>query len=428
MAKTLWTAESLQQALGLSGLPPIHGGITGISIDSRTVQPGDLFIPLKGPNFDGNEYVAEALTKGAGAALTDRTINGAITVEDTFEALQGLATFKRQQTAAKIIAITGSSGKTSVTRALAHALTSQGTTHSSYKSFNNKIGLPVIMASLPDDAAYYVQELGMSEAGEISNMVKLLRPHMSIITMVGPAHLEYFNSVDDIARAKAEVMKTLPADGLAALPKSSPYFDILKDAAGAHSVAEFTAFINPPANLPGPHWAENVGAILAITNHLDLPQDDILKALKTFNLPAGRGERSVCQIKDTPFTMIDESYNANPASIVASLHVLSTVPGRKIAILGDMLELGKNSPALHADLADAVTETAPDLIITHGPMMQHLHQAIPSNINKIHCESLDDIQEKLASSLQPHDTVMIKGSNGTKLHTLVDRFKQLHAA
>jgi len=461
-ALPLWTAADAAAATG--GTAGGSWTATGVSIDSRTVQPGDLFTAIKGPNFDGHDFVRQALQSGAVAALVSRApaepANGdsLLTVGDTLRALGELGQAGRKRSEATIIAVTGSVGKTGVKEALAFLLGRQKETHFSAGSYNNRFGVPLSLARLSPSAAYGVFELGMNHAGELTELSNLVRPNVAIITTVEVAHLEFFASLADIARAKSEIFAGLEPDGIAVLNRDNPYFDLMAEAAraadaeivtfGRHDDARFRVVQSEAAGagsdieamadgkriafhlpLPGDHWVANALAVLAVLAAAggDLKQaaDDIsgLKPAKR------RGERHQVRFAGMCFEIIDDSYNASPAAVAAALSVLGqSAPGpsgRRIAVLGDMLELGGDSPALHQALKDDVEASAIDLVFAVGAQMKFLFDAVAPEKRGGWAETAEELAPVILASVHSGDVVLVKGSAGLRMGQIVDALRNL---
>lgn len=453
----LWRAADAAQAT--MGKASVDWSVGGVSIDTRTLKPGDLYIALKGPNFDGHDYVAAALADGAGASMVARRPEGLsadaplLQVADTFAGLNMLGEAGRARSQAKIIAVTGSVGKTGVKEALGQLLSRQGETSFTQGSLNNHYGVPLSLSRLPEQAEYAVFELGMNHAGELTELSYLVRPLVAVITTVEPAHMEFFESIDHIAMAKAEIFAGLQPGGVAILNRDNPHFELLSNAAyvagasrvvgfGEHEEADFrvTGFeltgegskvqasfedhhLTYRLGLAGRHWVQNSLAALAAIHSVG---GDIFAAAQAFSEiipPTGRGVRHKIQMKDGAFELIDDSYNASPVSIAAALEVLARSepepPGRRIAVLGDMLELGADSERLHSELAQHVEQTGVDILFTAGTEMRHLHDAVADKIEKIWAASAEEIMPVVAAQLRVGDVVLVKGSAGSKMGRVV---------
>jgi UDP-N-acetylmuramoyl-tripeptide--D-alanyl-D-alanine ligase len=456
--RPLWTVAEIVAAT--AGRPEglSDGPIGSISIDSREIQPEALFVAIKGDTHDGHDFVTRALEQGAAAALVAETYharNGGdrlIVVPDPMQALVKLAVAARDRSRAQIIAVTGSAGKTTSKEALRTVLSGAGETHASVKSFNNHWGVPLTLARLPREAQFGVFEIGMNHAGEITPLVKLVRPHIAVITTVAAAHLEFFASVSEIAAAKAEIFLGLEPGGTAVLNGDHAYLHLLfgkaREAGVAHVVTygfddscdwriasydergghAFARVEHDGESLDlvlttrGRHMAANAVGALAVAHLSGAAMQPAIQALAGFGAPEGRGETLRLGPTDRPLLLIDESYNANLASMDAALDVFAEVSapsGKKVLVLGDMLELGAASEALHASLKDAVLRTNSDRIFLVGKPIGGLAVALGSELVAAHAASVDDVAEAIVSSLAHGDAVMIKGSNGVRLHSLV---------
>jgi UDP-N-acetylmuramoyl-tripeptide--D-alanyl-D-alanine ligase len=446
--------------------------ITGISIDTRTLEPGELFVALQDLR-DGHDFVTAAFAKGASVALVK---NGYIRkdgdgcllrVADPLEALVNLGRAARARVSpdARVIAVTGSAGKTTTKEMLRACLSAvaPGQTHASEKSYNNHWGVPLTLARMPADTMFAVFEIGMNHAGEITPLTKMVRPHVAIITTVAAVHLEHFGSVEEIARAKAEIALGLEPGGVAILPGNNPHYPLLAaeaQAAGAEVVSfgipvdlagstmhvntldhpsgpqtvwvnarEGSLFMNFAVGMRGLHMALNATAVVLALDMLDIdPLDAAVAPLAGLGAGAGRGQRTVLSAADGHVCLIDESYNANPASMRAALDTMALTPRgnnpRRIAVLGDMLELGPDAPRLHAELASAIESAGVDLVFACGPNMRHLYDAIPTGKRGTWAETSAGLEAALLAEVRGGDVVMIKGSNGSKMALLVSALKQ----
>ena len=457
---SLWTSAEAVAATG--GRAPEPWSATGVSIDSRSVEAGDLFVALTGPNHDGHDFVQAAFDRAAAAAMVSRRLerrpDGAplLLVVDTFEGLRTLAGRARERSAAHIVAITGSVGKTGTKEMLAGALASCGATLPSAGNLNNHIGVPLSLARLPQGAAYGVFEVGMNHPGEIGPLSRLARPHTVLITTIAAAHTEFFTSLDAVADAKAEIFEGLEPGGTAVLNRDNDYFDRLAAAArsaGAGHIVSFgenaradawllawqptatggtvTAVIDGAEldyeiAFSGRHWALNSVAVLACVRAAGAPVEHAARALRTVAPGAGRGVRLRIPVADGFCELIDESYNASPAAVRAAIATLAeTAPlapgGRRLAVLGDMLELGEAAERWHAELAGDLEAAGIDLVFTVGPLMAHLHRALdPARRGAYapHSEGLTDI---LRAELRSGDVVLVKGSLGSRMRPIVQR-------
>ena len=463
----LWTPLALVAPLGarVSGALPARG-VTGVSIDTRTLAEGDLFVALKGDNSDGHDYVRKAFEAGAAAAAIDEAHAQALAgagplyvAKDTLVALEGLGRAARSRSKARIVAVTGSVGKTTTKELLRCALASAGETHASAASYNNHWGVPLTLARMPESARFGVFEIGMNHAGEITPLVAMAQPHIAIITRIAPVHLEHFASVEAIADAKAEIFSGLQRGGVAILNRDDAQFERLRDAAGAAGVRFVLSFgesaeadatvlscdvegettrvqarvlgqdLTYTIGAPGRHIAMNSLAVLMASRAAGLDLQAAARALAGFRPPAGRGQRETLQAADGPFTIIDESYNANPASMRAALDLLGAADGkRRIAVLGDMLELGPQARALHAAIAEDVERNQIDLVYTAGPLMQALSEAIPAERRGAHAANAAALEPIVLDALRAGDVVMIKGSNGSRMGPLVAAMRKAFAS
>jgi len=465
MSDPLWTSEAFIEACGGVARGDVGTEITGISIDSRTLQPGDAFIAIKGDRLDGHDYVAAALEAGAslalvaGSRLEDLPDDGRyVVVDDPLEAMRGLGIAARARTNARIVAVTGSVGKTGTKEALRLALAPSGKVHASVASFNNHWGVPLTLARMPADTDYGVFEIGMNHAGEITPLVQMVRPHVAIITTVEPVHIEFFESVEKIAQAKAEIFDGLEPDGIAILNRDNKQYDLLRFLATTASVPAVHTFgrggyedsflktavpavdgtsveasilgkvIAYDIGAPGAHHVQNSLAVLTAVADLGADLELGAAALGEMRAPKGRGERCLLAIGGGDVQLIDESYNANPASMRAAISVLAqAVPGssgRRVAVIGDMRELGAAADQLHAELAGPLAEAGIDQVYCAGPHMNALWQKLPEPVKAHYREEAQDLTELLVTEVRPGDVVMIKGSLGTRMGSLVEALKK----
>ena len=465
MTDALWNSAEI--AAAINGQASGDFAATGVSIDSRSLERGDLFVALQGPTFDGHDFAAAALQRGAaGALLHRRPANlpaGAPVVEvvDTMKALEDLGRAARSRTEAKVAAVTGSVGKTSTKEALRSVLALFAPTFASAGNLNNQWGAPLSLSRMPRDTRYGVFELGMNHAGEISPLSQMVRPEVAIITTVEPVHIEFFASVAEIADAKAEIFDGLMPGGAAILPFDNPHFDRLEAKAkrmGARILTFGTGEgawarlidcqVEPNGNqviaeiggkrlryrmaAPGRHLALNSVAVLAAAFAFDLDLDQALPAFGALQALKGRGKREFLKIKGGELELIDEGYNASPASVRAALGLLGTLPtafgGRRIAVLGDMRELGAAGPQLHRDLAPDLAAAKVDLAFLVGPQMQGLYDLLPDAMKGAHRVTSDEMVQPLLAALKAGDTVLIKGSLGTRMAPLVEAVRALDLA
>lgn len=452
----LWTAESAAAATG--GRPTGAWQARDVSIDSRSLQPGDLFVALKGPNFDGHRFVADALAKGAAAVLVERLPEDAppdaptLVVDDTLKALEALARAGRQRSRARVVAVTGSVGKTGTKEALRRCLGVNGRTHASPGSFNNHWGVPLSLARLPADADYAVFELGMNHPGEIAPLAAMVRPDVAVITAIAAAHTAFFESLGGIADAKAEIFEGMPTNGVAVLPRDDPHFERLGEhvrQAGLTRVLSFGRHVMADARLldcslhatcsavtaqvrghtydyclalPGEHWVMNSLAVLAAAAAAGADVGLAAGAMAGLKPVAGRGERHRVDLPAGPFHVIDDSYNANPSSMRAAVDVLARSrgdDGRLIAVLGDMLELGARSAAHHRALASVLQDARVDLVFTCGSDMGALDAALPAGMRGGHAATADELAPAVSDMVRPGDTILVKGSAGARTGQVV---------
>jgi len=455
----LWTAGDAAAATGGSSIG--SWAATGVSIDSRTLAPGDLFIALRGPNHDGHDFVGAAFERGAAAAIVDREIPYLTTppllqVADTLVGLASLGAAGRNRNSARILAITGSVGKTSTKEALRLGLAACNPTFASAGGLNNHWGAPLSLARMPPDAAYGIFELGMNHAGEIAALTRLVRPHIAVITTIEPAHLGFFPSVEAIADAKAEIFGGLEPGGVAVLNRDNPHFARLA-AAGRAAAAEVVSFgTHPEATvrlldyileargsivdvaLPdltlrchlavlGRHWVMNAVAVLAAVVAAGADARRAAEALAGLEELPGRGRRYELSWQGGTLTLIDESYNANPAAMRAALAVFGAMSpaagARRVAVLGDMLELGEATERLHRELAEPLAGAKVDRVFLVGRAVAALYDVLPDPSRGGLWPTTDEAIPELLRFLRAGDVVMIKGSRGIGLDLIVERLR-----
>ena len=460
MSGPLWTVEAMAKAMGAQRQGALPETVPGLSIDTRTIAPWQAFFALKDVR-DGHEFVEAALKAGAGLAVVsagkrEMFPNKAplLVVPDVLEGLIALARAARARNAGKFIGVTGSVGKTGTKEALRLALSADGETHASAASYNNHWGVPLSLARCPASARYAVLEMGMNHAGEIAPLTRLVRPHVAIITTVEPVHLEFFPSVEAIADAKAEIFSGLEPGGAAVINRDNPHFARLQKQAKASGVGRIVSFgenaksdarllkfalqtdsstvqarilgadVTYKLGAPGRHVVLNSLAVLAAASLAGA--DLALAALALANLKppsGGRGERITLELPGGAALLIDESYNANPASMRAALALLGQAPvgprGRRIAVLGEMLELGTQGAALHRGLAGPIVENSVDLVFCAGPLYQGLWEALPSERRGGYAVTAAALEADVLGVLQAGDAVMIKGSLGSKMGPIV---------
>lgn len=456
----LWNAADLLEATG--GRFGTAFEATGVSIDTRTLGQGDLFVALLGDDRDGHDFVQDALNKGAAGAMVHRPVAGAarvLLVDDTLAALARLGGYGRARFDGRVIAVTGSVGKTTTKEMLRAMLSALGPTHAAVASYNNHWGLPLTLARMPPEARHAVLEIGMNHPGEIAPLARLARPHVAVITAIEKAHIGHMGSIEAIADEKATILAGLEPGGIAILPGDSPHLPRLRSAAGSARILTFGTGASCDArlidqradadgseiaatlsgrpirfrlNAPGRHMAINALAALlaaAVVEPTDAPWavdiDRLLVALTGFAPLAGRGARRRITLPGGVALLLDESYNGNGASMRAALEVLRLQPAsRRIAVLGDMRELGEEGPAEHAALAPVAASNA-DLVFTCGPLMRHLRDAIPPGLRAAHRDVSDDLAPLVAAELRAGDAILVKGSLGTRMKPIVTAIESL---
>jgi UDP-N-acetylmuramoyl-tripeptide--D-alanyl-D-alanine ligase len=456
----LWTRDELLAAIPGEQVGPMPRAITGISIDTRTTQPGELFFAIKGERTDGHDYVDQAFSAGAALAVVGEAFRGDTTgpfirVPDTLEALNRLGIAGRARSRARIVAVTGSVGKTGTKEMLRLMLGRLGRVHASDKSYNNHWGVPLSLARLPRGAEYAVFEIGMNHSGEITPLTKMVRPHAAIVTTVAPVHMAFFRDVEEIAEAKAEIFRGLEPGAAAILNADNEFYLLLASRARENHAARIVPFgrsgsaeahlvslsadargsavganiLDEPVSYrigaPGEHLVMNSLAALAAVKALGGDIVRAAEALAEFGAPVGRGAQSLHEIVGGSFRLIDESYNANPASMAAALGVLGTVAqGRKVAVLGDMLELGEASEDMHRELAEPIAMAGVDKVFCCGPDMHALYDVLPELLRGGWARNSEALKDDLAKAIQAGDTVMIKGSLGSRMGLIVDALRE----
>ena len=451
----LWTNEELVAAVGGKAVGTFD--VQGVAFDSREIGPGDLFFALKGEATDGHLLVEKAFANGAaGAIVSEPVAKPHILVEDTREALNALGRASRARSDAKIIGVTGSAGKTGTKEALYASLdrSSRGNAHRSVKSYNNHVGVPLSLARMRRDAKFGVFEMGMNHAGELSELTQLVRPHVAIITTIAPAHIGFFKDETEIADAKAEIFEGLMPGGTAIIPADNTHYERLRNYAEKHAgnIVTFgfakTAdvkvldFVSSPEggslitaklpggalcyslSQPGRHWIANSLAVLAAVEAVGGDLASAGLAMAELGGMAGRGARHQINVGSGTALLIDESYNANPGSMEATIGELANASsGRRIAVLGSMKELGTKSDAYHVALAAHLAEAKVDLAIFVGEEMQILVEELKAGLEGpakfAHCASAMEALDLLRDNLRDSDTILVKGSNSMGLSTVV---------
>jgi len=470
MTGPLWSIEAFLDATGAGARGEMPDAVTGISIDSRTVVAGEAFFAILGDRFDGHDFVAKALSNGAGLAVVSADwaaehatdAMALAVVDDVLVALEGLGRAARERTNAKILAVTGSVGKTSTKEALRSALSGAGKVHASVASFNNHWGVPLTLARMPREAEFGVFEVGMNHAGEIATLIDMIRPQVALVTNVVAVHIEYFENIEAIADAKAEIFTGLVPGGTAILNADNPLTPRLKRAArdnGIDDIRTFGEAEGADARLldvtlladrsrfsigiggavhdveigaPGRHLVQNALGVLLAAHALGVDVEMAASGLAGLEQPRGRGRRSVLTLPAGEAVLIDESYNANPTSMRAALALLGqapvSVPGRRIAVLGDMLELGSEAAQLHADLADPVEKAAVDLAFLSGPMMKSLWDALPEARKGAYAVTSEELESHVVAAVGAGDAIMVKGSLGSRMGPIVTALTERFAA
>lgn len=442
----LWDSNQVDKIVkGISSEP---WTCSGVSIDSRTLKKGDLFIPLIGENGDGHTYLADVADKGASAAFVSHKTETSlpiVQVSDTLKALEKLGIAARERSGAFRIAVTGSVGKTSTKEALKTVFKDQGQAHASFSSYNNQWGVPLTLARMPQDTQFAVFEVGMNHAGEIRPLAQMIQPHVAIITSIEEAHAEFFASTEDIARAKAEIFEGMSAGGSVILNRDNLYFGLLSSLAQVHSLnvygfgrsekADFRllSWENKPDKsnvtaqvggkvlsyilpLPGLHWVLNSLAVLGAAYLAGANMEQAIRSLAIIEAPQGRGNRY-----PGTFTVLDESYNANPASMRAALAILGrSEADRKIAVLGDMRELGVHARAHHEALLDPLLANGIDKVFCCGPLMVHLYERLPNSMQGGYAPTSLELIPLVLKAIKAGDTISVKASLGTRVKPIVD--------
>lgn len=468
---TLWSAQEAAAATG--GRITGDWQATGVSIDTRSLRAGDLFVALSAAR-DGHDFVAQALASGAAAAMVSHVPAGVaaqaplLVVENVQAGLEALGRAGRARTRARVVAVTGSVGKTSTKEMLRDVLGAQGRVHAAEASYNNHWGVPLTLARMPAETEFAVIEIGMNHPGEIAPLARMARPHVALITTVAPAHLEAFEDIAGIAREKAAIFAGLAPDGVAVIPADLEVSPILRAAAeavacrvitfgsarGAHhrllkvelhdrsTVAHARAWRTPliyKVGVPGRHFALNALAVLAVVQSLGLDRAVAISDLASWSPPAGRGTREelVLDLANDGFCidLIDDAFNANPASMAAALEVLAAARprdgvgrvsrGRRIAILGDMLELGAGEESLHAGLAALPSVAAIDEIHCVGPRMRALWDVLPEMQRGKWKNTPEDLADQVHRLVDAGDVVLVKGSKGSRVSLVVEALRRV---
>ena len=460
MSAALWTSAAMMDAMHAATRGTLPDDVSGISIDSRTLSPGEAYFAIKGDVHDGHDFVEAALKNGASLAVVAKSDADKfpadarlLIVDDVLAGLVDLAQASRARLGAKVIAVTGSVGKTSTKEALRTVLGPQGETHASAASFNNHWGVPLSLARCPASVKFAIFEIGMNHPGEITPLVKMVRPHVAIITTVEPVHLEFFSGIEAIADAKAEIFAGVEPGGAVVLNRDNSQFARLSKSAKAAKIEHIVSFgsdekadarlidvsLHPACSavratilgqdvtykigMPGRHMAMNSLAVLAAATLAGADLALSALALAQLKPASGRGVREALTLSGGTATLIDESYNANPASMAAAITVLGQADvgprGRRIAVLGDMLELGTTGPDLHRGLAEAIKMNGIDSVFCCGPLMRNLWEALPSTKKGGYADSSAALEPQVVSAIGAGDAIMIKGSLGSRMKLIV---------
>ena len=459
----LWEMDALMAAIDGRPVGTMPDGISGISIDTRTLQKGAAFFAIKGDHVDGHDYLAAAMRAGAALAVVDESKLVSlgslklplIVVSDVMDAMRRLGEVARMRCKGQIIAVTGSVGKTSTKEMLRTVLSATGPVHASVASYNNHWGVPLTLARMPEDTRFGIFEIGMNNGGEITPLVKMVRPHVAIITNVAAVHLGAFDSVDDIARAKAEIYTGVVPGGYALINHDDRRYVLLRDLAKEAEIEHLNSFgakrgsefwlrelhttsegstlnvringekdVEYSVNVPGEHMAMNSLAVLGASVLAGANLDKSLDAFGRVAATEGRGTQyTIGGSGAMGITIIDESYNANPASMEAALNVLKNFEGvktkRRIAVLGDMLELGKQSRKFHEELAKPISASNADLVFLVGPEMENLAKILPKDKLGGHFRDAAALIPRLKESMKAGDVIMLKASNSIGFGAIV---------
>ncbi len=451
--KTLWTAEDIATATSGTLIGNEDWVGNKLCLDSREVTPGDIYVAYRGEKVDGHNFIESAIKNGAIAAIVedvpDKQDHSYVYVRQSEEALINIGNYARNRFEGTVIGVTGSVGKTSTKDMLAHVLEKQAPTNKSQRSFNSLVGLPIALSACDPTYKYNVLELGMTSSGEITTLSRMARPHIAIITMIAPSHLEFFDSIEGIARAKAEIFEGLPSYGIAIIRGDIPESHILTDAAKEKRIENIITFgeskdcdchileysagkeintikanigkktVSFNLSVPGKHWALNAIASLAAVNAAGANVEEACDAMVTYSAPERRGQPT--HFEDN-ILLIDESYNANPVSMRAALESLAErqIKGKKIAVLGDMRELGPTAPELHAGMVSCIIKSEIDILFLYGPLMKNLYEAIKGKVKTYYFDDLQELNVKLIDAVNPDDAIMVKASLGTGFKAIID--------
>ncbi len=465
MSKPLWTWKEVRRVLGGEVSGDVPEAFSGVTFDSREVEGGEIFFAIRGVRMDGHAFVAAALKAGAALAVVScpdaemRAVGPLLVVDDTLHALRMLGAVARERVAGKVIGVTGSVGKTTTKDMLALALSTVGRTHAARASFNNHWGVPLTLARMPRETEFGIIEMGMNAPGEIADLTALVRPDVAVVTHVAESHIGAFDGLAGIARAKAEIFSGLAQGGVAVINRDAPHSGILHAAAREAGAADILTYgthddadirlrdaasrddcvcVEADARgqrlvwrvgMPGMHIALNSLAVVGVALATGADLTAVLHRLADMRAPEGRGTRHRLRVQGGEILLIDESYNANPASMRAALAALAEASpgpgGRRVAVLGDMLELGDRSAELHAQLAKAVEDAGVDSLYVSGKMMRHLWNAAPARLRAARVEDPRELPDILRADLRAGDVVMIKGSLGSRMMPVASSLRDM---
>lgn len=467
MTDTLWRAQEVQTSCGGKIIGASDWSACGVSINSRSIKPGDMFIAIKGPNHDGHAFVADAFARGAVAAIVSSVPDdmpenaNLLVVGDTQKALEDLGQSARYHMNSMMIGVTGTVGKTGTKQMLATVLSGMGKTHASEGGLNNHWGVPLSLASMPKDCDYGIIEMGMNHAGEISQLTRQVKPKIAIITEITPTHTEFLGDIHGVVQAKSEIFEGMGPDGVAILNRDNEFYPDLVAAAKTNGVGKIRSFgehekadarliryveasngtmvtarifgedVTYQMAWHGKHIAMNSLSVLLAVSIAGGDVKEAVRTLSEVQPVQGRGDREFLDLGDSsnPVTLINETSNASPASMKAAFRVLAMIDpgrgGRLIAVLGDMLELGKKAVEHHTDLALPLRAANIDLVYTCGSLMKKLHDTLPANQRGGHAKDSEALAQIVPDVLIPGDVVMVKGSRGSKMDTVVEAMRAL---
>ncbi|MFT4327848.1 MAG: UDP-N-acetylmuramoyl-tripeptide--D-alanyl-D-alanine ligase [Wolbachia pipientis] len=451
-----WNANNIIDATGGRGEGVCNSVYSSnISTDTRSIKKGDLFIALKGKNFDGHDFLHEAFLKGATAAVVSKDKYKKfplIVVQDTLKALHNMASYyiRNVLVNAKVIAITGSVGKTTTKDMLHTVLSQYGASHANKDNLNNNIGLPFTILEAPKDCQYLILEMGMNRAGEIKELSKISNPDIAVITNIEPAHVENFSSLIDIAQAKLEVLHGMKNNGTLILNKDNEHYDYLLSNANRNVVSfgknesatvclldlirddnglnlkiklNNSQIVNCNLPVQGEHFAYSALVVTAVLQSFELDLSKLPLALENFTVTEGRGNVHQTKYNGKLVHLINDSYNANPTSMKVAIRTLGTYSNlRKVALLGDMLELGNESIVFHTELLDSIVEQNVNKVHTVGKFMLELNKLLPENIKGMHFDDSNQLKSNLANIVQGNDVILVKGSHGMRMDLIMQEF------